>query len=260
MGDAPDLQHATDAETPLIGSWAAIPHPTTAELVADLGYDFVAVEGEHSPVSYETMADVLRGIDAADGDAETLVRVADHDPTTLKRTLDLGPDAVLVPMVDTAEQAERVVRATRHPPAGERGIGAARSADYGRSLAEQIAAGDDAFATHVQLESERAVDNAADIAAVDGVDGVFVGPMDLSLSMGSFGEWADRAFRDAVDRAVAAARDADVAVGTIATDEASRERRLDWDVDYVVAGVDLLHLAEGATEALEHGRAVAEDR
>ncbi|AUX10317.1 4-hydroxy-2-oxoheptanedioate aldolase [Halalkaliarchaeum desulfuricum] len=253
------LATAVDTAEPLIGSWGFIPHPSTAELAASVGYDFVVVDAEHSPMSDETVAEMLRGIDAADGDAETMVRVADDDPTTLQRTLDLGPDAILVPMVDTPKQAERIVRAARYPPSGSRGIGPARSTGYSLSLAEAVEANDDAFGLHVQLESEQAIDNAAEIAAVDGVDGVFVGPMDLSLSMGGLGEYDTDRFQTAVDRALTAAREEAVAVGTLATDATEREQRLAWGVDYLVAGVDLLHVADGAKEALAHSRDLVGD-
>ena len=258
--DTPGLHSVARSDTTLIGSWEVLPHPTVAELVAGLGYDFVGIDVEHSPASFETLANVLRAVDAADGDAETLVRVQDDDPTTLSRTLDLGPDAILVPMVHTAEQAERIVDATRYPPAGSRGVGPGRASDYGRSLGEYVEAAEETFATHVQLESEQAIDNAADIAAVDGIDGVFIGPMDLSLAMGCFGEWETDRFVDAVEHVLAVARDAEVAVGTFATSESERAQRLAWDVDYLVAGVDVLHLTAGATEALEHSRSVLEGR
>jgi 2-keto-3-deoxy-L-rhamnonate aldolase RhmA len=252
------LRTATEQEAPLIGSWGLIPHPQVAELVSGLGYDFVAVDAEHSPVSDETVADMLRAADAADGDAETLVRVPDDDPTSLQRTLDLGPDAILVPMVHTAEQAERIVDAVRYPPGGSRGIGPGRATTYGRDLGEYVETDDENFATHVQLESEQAIENAAEIAAVDGIDGVFLGPMDLSLALGSFGDWENNRFLDAVETALQAAREAGVAAGTFATSASEREQRLAWDIDYLVAGVDLLHLSEGAQDALEHSRDVIE--
>ncbi|MDR5674318.1 aldolase/citrate lyase family protein [Halalkaliarchaeum sp. AArc-GB] len=256
----PGFENAGATAEALIGSWGFIPHPSTAELAASVGYDFVVVDAEHSPMSDETVAEMLRAIDAANGDAETMVRVADDDPTTLQRTLDLGPDAILVPMVDTSEQAERIVRAVRYPPSGSRGIGPARSTGYSLSLAEAVEANDDAFALHVQLESEQAIDNAAEIAAVDGIDGVFVGPMDLSLSMGQLGEYDTDRFQNAVDRALAAARENDVAIGTLATDATEREQRLAWGVDYLVAGIDLLYVVDGATEALAHSRDLLEEQ
>lgn len=251
------LQNAAEASTPLVGTWATFPSPAVGELLGEVGYDFVTIDGEHSPTSYETMENILRGIDCASGDSETLVRVPDGDSTTLKKTLDLGPDAVLVPMVETAEEAEAIVEASRYPPEGRRGLGISR-ASYGRDLGEHVETVERSLVRHVQLESERAVENAGDIVAVDGIDGVFIGPVDLSMSMGVFGEWDDEAFQAAIDEVISVAHDAGVAVGTLATTAEEREARLQWGVDYIIAGVDVVHLAESATEALEHARGVAE--
>ncbi|SFG85015.1 4-hydroxy-2-oxoheptanedioate aldolase [Halopelagius inordinatus] len=248
------LTRIAEATDPLVGTWATIPDASTAELLAGIGYDFVAFDQEHTPVSYGTMGDMLRAVDAAPGESESLVRVADDDPTTLKRTLDLGPTAILVPMVETVEQAEDIVEASRYPPEGRRGLGLARASEYGRSLSDHVETAEDSLARFVQLESERAVENAEDIAAVDGIDGLFVGPVDLSLSMDRFGDWDDEDFLENVTRAVDAAHDAGIGIGTLATSAAQREARLDWGVDYIVAGVDAMHLAEGAADALDHSR------
>ncbi|RDI70118.1 HpcH/HpaI aldolase family protein [Halopelagius longus] len=246
------LARIAEATEPSIGTWVTIPAPETAELLAGLGYDFVSFDQEHTPMSYETMGNLLRAADAAPGTTESLVRVADDDPTTLKRTLDLDPTAILVPMVETAEQAEEIVDASRYPPEGRRGLGLTRASGYGRSLSNHVETAEDELARFVQLESERAVENADAIATVDGIDGLFVGPVDLSLSMGRLGEWDDAEFLERVDSAIEAARDADAAVGTFATSADQREARLDWGVDFLVAGVDATHLAEGASAALDH--------
>ncbi len=248
------FKHAADADDPLVGTWNVVPSPEIAELSASAGPDFLVLDAEHSSMSYETMEAMLRAVDAAPGETESVVRVPDDDPTTLKRTLDRDPDGVLVPMVETAEQAAAIVDASRYPPEGRRGLGLGRATGYGHALADHVETVEETLARHVQLESERAVENAADIAAVDGIDGVFVGPVDLSLSMGRLGEWDDRAFLAAVDRAIEAARDASVAVGTLATDADSRAERLDWGVDYLVAGVDSLYVADGVTDALDGAR------
>ncbi|EMA54313.1 aldolase/citrate lyase family protein [Halococcus salifodinae] len=134
----PRLRRAAAADEPLLGGWLSVPHPMVAELLAGSGFDFLCVDAEHAPVSFETMASLLRAVDAAPGEMETLVRVGGHDPVELKRTLDLDPDALLVPMVDTAAEAEAVVDATRYPPAGSRGVGLGRATDYGRDGADAI--------------------------------------------------------------------------------------------------------------------------
>lgn len=254
MTTEPRLKRAAGADDLLVGSWAALPHPSVAELLGSVGYDFVALDGEHSSMSYETMEDMLRAVDAAPGETETMVRTDGDDPATLKHVVDLGPTCILVPSVETAAQAESIVDATRYPPEGSRGLGLGRATGYGLRLDEYVDSVEHRLVRFVQLESERAVENAAEIVAVEGIDGVFVGPIDLTLSMGRLGEWDDAAFLEAVERVVESARDAGIAVGTLATDADQRATRLEWGVDFLVAGVDAVHLADGAREALEHCR------
>jgi 2-dehydro-3-deoxyglucarate aldolase/4-hydroxy-2-oxoheptanedioate aldolase len=255
---ADSLKHAHEADDPLVGSWVTVGHPAVAELVASVGFDFVVLDGEHAPSTYETLENMARAVEAAPGETETVVRVADGDPVTLKRTLDIGPDGVLVPMVDTPGDARMIVEGTRYPPAGVRGLGATRRNGYGDDLFEDARRANDELTVLVQLETARAVENARPIAGMDGVDGLFLGPVDLSVSLGVPGEWDDETFIDAVERIVEAAHDAGVCVGTLATDDESRAARLDWDVDYLAATLDVLDLRTGAREALAHARALAQ--
>ncbi len=255
------LKRAASADRPLVGTWLSVGHPAVGEMVGHLDYDFAALDLEHAPSSLETAENVLRGIDAAPGATETLVRVAGGggDPDELKRVLDLAPDGVMVPMVDTPEEAEAVVEATRYPPEGVRGLGLSRATGYGLHTEEYVDTVDDELARIVQLESERAVENAADIAAVEGVDGIFLGPIDFSMALGAYGEWDDERFTDAVDRVRDAAAEAGVGFGTLAVDAESRESRLAWGVDFLVAGVDAIHLLDGAGEALDHCERLIDD-
>ncbi len=250
------LKHSYAADQTLVGTWVTVGHPAVAELVATLGYDFVVLDGEHTPSSYETLENLVRAVDAAPGDAETVVRVSDGDPVTLKRTLDLGPDAVLVPMVETPGDAKMVVEGARYPPDGVRGLGVARRNAYGRDLLADARTANEDLTILVQLETPRGVEHAPTIAGMDGIDGLFVGPVDLSLSMDRLGQWDDESFTDAVGRVVDAAHEADVGVGTLATDRDSQAERLDWGVDFLASGVDALHLADGAAEALERVRSL----
>lgn len=165
----------------------------------------------------ETVAAMVRAVDAAHGDCAALVRVSDNDPVEIKRVLDRGPAGVIVPSVDTAAQAERAVAACRYPPEGVRWV-----AGY------------------------RAAENAADIAAVDGVDALFVGPADLSASLGAFGDVESAAFRDAIDSIVAGARGAGTPVGTLATSAENVAVRETWGVDSLATGVDTSFLRESA--------------
>jgi 4-hydroxy-2-oxoheptanedioate aldolase len=166
---------------PPIGTWLKIPAPDTAEIAAAAGFDFVVIDLEHTMLGLET-AYTLIAISSAHG-VTPLVRVPDHRPSTIQRVLDAGAGGVLVPHVDTPEQATAVARATRFPPHGTRGSGAtSRAGRWGRlPRAEYLSA---PALCLPQLESEAAMRDADRILAVDGVDGVLIGAADLSMEMG----------------------------------------------------------------------------
>lgn len=242
------LREAVRLGEPVVGTWVSIGHPTVAEVSGGLGFDFVTVDTEHAPVGIETVAELVRAVDAADGATETVVRVPEADPVPIKRVLDTGAAGVMVPRVDTAAQAQTVVDATRYPPTGTRGVAAGRAADYGDSFEEYVRTADDHVTTIVQIETERAVENAIDVAAVDGVDALFVGPADLSAALDVFGEYDANRFQAAVDRVVAAGAQTDTAVGGFATDPDGVERFLGYGVDFVIVGTDVGFLVEGARQ------------
>ncbi len=228
-----------------VGAWAVVGHPVVAELLADAGFDFVAIDGEHSENTLEDVAACVRAIDAADG-AAPVVRVSSADRTQIRRVLDLGPAGVIVPQSESLAEAEEAVRATRYPPAGVRGVAGRRSSGYGETLAADVRGDEPAVVTMVQVETAGALDDVEDIAAIDGLDALFVGPADLSARIGAFGEFESERFRAAVDRVVAAGDGAGVPVGTIAGTPAAVERRWEWGVDFMVAGDDLTYLEDGA--------------
>lgn len=232
-----------------VGTWTSLSDPAVAEMAAGAGFDFVVVDTEHAPLGLETVADCLRAVEAEDG--RSMVRVPWNDPVRIKRLLDLGPDALLVPMVDTVVEAREAVAATRYPPEGERGVAAARAADYGRSFESYVETDHRDLSVVLQVESAEAVENAGDIAAVDGVDALFVGPADLSASLGVFAEWGDEAFLDAVESVLEAGEAADVPVGTLGTTTEQIRALGSLGFDYLIAGADFTHLLEGQRRALE---------
>lgn len=242
------LKRAIDAGDHVLGSWVSIGHPAMAEIPASLGFDFVVVDTEHTPTSLETVENMIRAVEAARGSTEPIVRVAGNDPVRIKRVLDLGVGGVMVPMVETAEQARAVVDAIRYPPQGNRGIAAARASRYGLDLGERVAGGGEDLVTVVQVETERGVEHADEIAAVDGVDVVFVGPADLSASLGVFGEWDHERYQTAIERVIAAADDAGVAAGTLALDAADVHAQLEAGFSFVIAGIDASHVVDGCRE------------
>lgn len=231
-----------------VGTWTTLTDPSVAEIAAGGGFDFIVVDTEHTPLGLESVADCLRAVAAGDGNS--VVRVPWNDPVRIKRLLDLGPDGLLVPMVDSATEAEEVVEATRYPPEGSRGIAAARAADYGRDFEPYVREGHRDLSVVVQIETAEAVENAADIAAVEGIDGLFVGPADLSASLGVFAEWTDDDLLDAIEIVLAAGDDAGVPVGTLGSTPEQVRALGSLGFDYMVAGVDFSMLVEGQRRAL----------
>lgn len=230
-----------------VGTWTSLSDPAVAEMAAAGPFDFVVVDTEHAPLGLETVADCLRAVEAGGSDA--VVRVPWNDPVRIKRLLDLGPSGLLVPMVDDADDAEAAVAATRYPPEGIRGVAGARAADYGRSMDSYVADDHTDLTTILQVETEAAVENVAEIAAVPGVDALFVGPADLSASLDVFGEWDDPALLEAIETVIDAGDDAGVPVGTLAATP-DRIRELgELGFDYLIAGVDTAMLLAGQHRA-----------
>jgi 2-keto-3-deoxy-L-rhamnonate aldolase RhmA len=229
------------------GQWLSIAHPTVAE-ICGRDADFVVVDTEHAPTDLESLADAVRAVEAV-GDAAALARVAWNDPVRIKRVLDTGVAGVLVPMVETADEARDAVEAVRYPPDGVRGIAGSRANDYGRDLDAAVESAGNDLVTIPQVETERAVDNAADIAAVDGIDALLVGPADLTASLGIFGEYDSERFESVVADVLDAAHEHDTPVGTLATTPDEIRLWADYGYDYQIVGVDAGYLASGVAEA-----------
>jgi len=245
-----DFASALRAGEPVAGTWLSIGDPAVAEIAAGAGFDFAVVDTEHSSAGLENVENQLRAIEAADGDTVPLARVPWNDPVRIKRLLDTGPAGLLVPMVESAEAAREAVRAMRYPPEGIRGMATSRASDYTRGFVDYVESANDDLLTIVQIESERGVDNAADIAAVDGVDALFVGPSDLSGAVGTFPDTDDPEMVEAVEQVTAAAADAGVPVGTLTVDADEADTWLDRGMDFLVVGYDVAFVSDGADEAL----------
>ncbi len=231
-----------------VGTWCSLTDPAAAEIAAGGDVDFAVVDTEHAPLGLETVADCLRAV--ASRDCPSFVRVPWNDPVRIKRLLDLGPDGLVVPMVDDAAAARDAVAATRYPPAGVRGVAAARAADYGRGFEAYVDEGHRDLAVVVQIEREAGVENAAEIAAVDGVDALFVGPADLSTALGCFPDYEAPEFRAAIEAVLEAGAAADVPVGTLGTTPGEIETMGALGFDFLVAGVDVGHLVAGQAHAV----------
>jgi 2-keto-3-deoxy-L-rhamnonate aldolase RhmA len=171
---------------PSIGTWMSMAHPSIAEILSMGGYDWVVVETEHTAID---VSEVLRLIIAIEQrGAVPLVRLAWVDPIQAKAVLDSGAAGVLVPMVNTKSDAEVVVKMTKYPPLGYRGVGLARAQDYGRKFDAYVKNANEDTLVIVQIEHIDAVNNIEEILSVKGIDGTFIGPYDLSMSLGIPGQ------------------------------------------------------------------------
>lgn len=236
------------ADRPLYGMWSCGGSALVAEICAGSGLDIVLVDGEHSPVGLESILAQLQAVAAYP--VVPLVRAPFGDTVTLKQLLDLGAQNILVPMVDSVEQAEAMVRAVRYPPHGIRGVGSAlaRSSRWSR-IPDYLARAEVLVSLTVQIETADAVEVADGIAAVEGVDTLLVGPADLAASMGLLGRQDHPDVIAAVERVIAAGRAAGTPVGVNAFDPATADRYAAAGASYLLVGADVTLLAR-ASEAL----------
>ncbi len=192
----------------LIGTFAAIPHPVAIEVTAAAGVDFLCIDWEHSQIGRERIEDLIRAADVHRVPA--MVRVPGHAAEDIAAVLDAGAAGVLVPRVSTAEQARAAVKATRYPPLGTRGVGPGRAAAYGYRIPDYLAKANDELLLAIQVETAEGLANVAEIAAVDGIDLIFVGPGDLSVSIDAMGpagaDRLDAAIRSITQTALSACR------------------------------------------------------
>lgn len=171
---------------PSIGTWMSMAHPSIAEILTMAGYDWVVVETEHTAIDVSEVLRLIIAIQQRGG--IPLVRLAGIDPIQAKAVLDSGAAGVIVPMVNTKEDAEQAVRMCKYPPAGFRGVGLARAQGYGHDFDDYVRNANDHTLVIVQIEHIDAVNNIDAILSVPGIDGTFIGPYDLSMSLGVPGQ------------------------------------------------------------------------
>ena len=231
-----------------IGLWLGLGDPYTAELCATAGFDWLLVDGEHALNDLRSMLGTLQAV--APYPVHPVVRVPHGDAALIKQVLEIGATSLLVPMVESAGQARELVRATRYPPQGLRGVGSglARSSRWS-SYPKYLHEANERICLLVQVESVEALAQIDAIAAVEGVDGVFIGPSDLSASMGYLGEPAHPEVRAAIDAAIGRILAAGKAPGVLTVDEALARHYIELGARFVAVGVDATLLAR-ATRAL----------
>lgn len=229
---------------PLIGLWSGLASTLGAEILAEGGFDWVVLDAEHAPITVPSMLSLLQAMKATD--TAPVVRVPWNDTVAIKRFLDIGAETLLVPFIETKQEAAQAVRAALYPPQGVRGVASRhRAGRYGRRGAYLESANSE-LCLLVQVESKRALNNLSDIASVSGVDGVFIGPSDLAASLGHLGNPSHPEVRKGIDDALQTCLDLGIPAGILAPDATLAAEYARAGFKFVAAGTDIGLLVDAA--------------
>lgn len=234
----------------VVGSWIQIGHGASGEILAGAGFDWLAADMEHTDIDLAAFTQVARGVYGRG--PEMWARVRENDTLAIRQVLDAGAQAVIVPLVNSAEEAHHAVSAARFPPEGVRGFSFSRMNDWGANFDAYAAIANESIAVIVMIESKAACDAIEEIMAVDGVDGAFIGPYDLSGSLGVPGETAHPLVQGACERVVAGCVTAGKSAGIhiVQPDAEAIDLAISQGFNLIALGMDTVFLAEGARRAL----------
>jgi 4-hydroxy-2-oxoheptanedioate aldolase len=241
------FKQALKARQPQIGLWVGLADPYATEALATTGFDWLLIDAEHGPNDLRTVLAQLQAVAAHP--THPIVRPPVGDVALIKQYLEIGAQTLLIPMVDSAEQAARMVAATRYPPRGIRGVGSAlaRSSRWNQ-IGDYLHTADAQMCVLLQVETQKGVANLAAIAATEGVDGVFFGPADLSASMGLIGQPGHPQVQQAVLDGIKLVRAAGKAPGVLSADPTLARLYLDAGALFVAVGVDTTLLTRACRE------------
>jgi len=237
------LRELVQSNKQLVGTFISIPSTALVESIGLTGLDFLVLDMEHGEIGRERLPDLLRAADATD--TEALVRVPEISRQLILPSLDAGAAGIMVPQVETAQQAREAVQQTKHPPQGKRGASLNRSTNFGHAIVPDcFEEANRNSMVCIQCESTESLENVENIAGVNGVDVLFVGPLDLSHSMGVTGELDHPRMKDACLDVQSVAQEHDRASGITATDHEELQKRLEQGFRFIVYSTDFLVLME----------------
>ncbi len=248
------VKKALSDRTITLGSWIQLGHPGIAEVLAGTGFDWIAVDCEHTDIDIESVTNIARGMYGRG--PVPFVRVKENETMAIRQVLDAGARGIIVPLVNTAEDARKAVAAAKYPPEGIRGFGFCRASDWNRNFDNYVCHANRDVAVVVMIESHEAVGNIEQILLVEGIDGVFVGPYDLSGSCGVIGQTSHPMIVEACATVVKACEYAGKAAGVhVALPSASAiEAAIQKGFTFIALGIDTVFLEQGARRALQFAR------
>lgn len=230
----------------MLGTVVSFPSAETAELLSHCGFDWLFIDAEHGGFNPQECIPLLQ----AAGNCPCLVRVPSHDEVWLKKALDIGPAGIIVPQVNDAEAARKIIKLCKYPPLGSRGMGLSRASQYGLNLPDYIGHANDSVAVILQAEHKDAAENIEAIVEVEGIDAILVGPFDMSASVGKPGQTGDPEVQALIERVTQVCRDRGVSLATAVAGMEDARDYINKGYTLVSAGADSLHLANSAKQLL----------
>lgn len=249
--DLPRLLQRLRAGEPALGVWCSLDSTASIEAVTSLDVDWITLDGEHGLIAAVACLPQLQAVRAP---VTALVRLPAADPALAARVLDAGADGIVVPRVETAEQAAAMIAACRYPPAGRRGIGPHRASGYGTRIGDYLTHANERVAVIIQIESREAVDRCAQIAATDGLTAALIGPNDLAASLGHFGDLEHPEVEEAIERVLAICREAGLPAAIYCRDGKQARARLEQGFAMVNVCGDLGALVASVARELKAAR------
>lgn len=242
------LKHALALGELQTGVWLGLVDPYAAEVAGTAGFDWVLIDGEHAPNGTAEISKQIGALSATD--SSVIVRVPKGEDWLIKQVLDAGAQTVMVPMVETGEQAAEMSRAMLYAPEGIRGVGSALGrASKWTGISDYLTTANDQMCLIVQVEAQRGLDNLDAILSVEGVDAVFIGPADLAADMGYLGNDQAPEVQAAIKDAVKRIRAAGKAAGIMCPDPVYAKNFIDWGVNFACVAIDVVMLANGLRNA-----------
>lgn len=240
-----DIRSSLTSNNASVGSWIQIPNASVAEIMGQCGYDWVAIDLEHGAISVDKLPDLFRALEL--GNTLPLARLAQGQPKDCKQALDAGAGGVIVPMIETAMQLANVRDACRWPPSGTRGVGFSRANLFGKNFDEYREEAQEPLLI-AMIEHIRAVENLDSICAVDGLDAIFIGPYDLSTSMGLTAEFESPAFVSTIESILTCCQRNGIASGihVVEPDLGVLQKRLKEGYQFVAYSIDAVFLRHGS--------------